>query len=141
MATHSRILAWRIPWTEEPAGPSPWGHKELDTTEQLSLSLTASSPLLFLFLNFWWNSHLWKSIDNGIHVTNFLASWVCLPTALRFPTGLFWLSQLHLPQTPTHSSPSAPSHSQMAEEGWKGQSPARQEEETQFRTPAQLLQR
>ena len=21
MATHSRILAWRIPWTEEPSGP------------------------------------------------------------------------------------------------------------------------
>ena len=37
MATHSSILAWRIPWTEEPAGYSPWGQKELDTTEQLSL--------------------------------------------------------------------------------------------------------
>ena len=26
MATYSSILAWRIPWTEEPAGYSPWGH-------------------------------------------------------------------------------------------------------------------
>ena len=26
MATHSSILAWRIPWTEEPGGLySPWG--------------------------------------------------------------------------------------------------------------------
>ena len=33
MATHSSILAWRIPWTEEPDGYSPWGHKEPDTTE------------------------------------------------------------------------------------------------------------
>ena len=33
MATHSSTLAWKIPWTEEPAGYSPWGHKELDTTE------------------------------------------------------------------------------------------------------------
>ena len=33
MATHSSILAWRIPWTEEPDGYSPWGHKELDMTE------------------------------------------------------------------------------------------------------------
>ena len=32
---YSSILAWRIPWTEEPGGYSPWGHKELDTTEQL----------------------------------------------------------------------------------------------------------
>ena len=36
MATHSSILAWRIPWTEVPGGLSPWGQKELDTTEQLT---------------------------------------------------------------------------------------------------------
>ena len=30
MATHSSILLWKIPWTEEPAGYSPWGHKESD---------------------------------------------------------------------------------------------------------------
>ena len=33
MVTHSIVLAWRIPWTEEPAGCSPWGHMELITTE------------------------------------------------------------------------------------------------------------
>ena len=34
MATHSSILARRIPWTEEPGGLySSWGRKELDTTE------------------------------------------------------------------------------------------------------------
>ena len=32
MATHSRILAWRIPWTSL-VGYSPWGHKESDTTK------------------------------------------------------------------------------------------------------------
>ena len=31
MATHSSTLAWKIPW-------SPWCHKELDTTEQVTLS-------------------------------------------------------------------------------------------------------
>ena len=36
MATHSNILAWRIPWTEEPGGCSLWGHKESDRTERLS---------------------------------------------------------------------------------------------------------
>ena len=36
MAIHSSILAWRIPWTEEPGGLySLWGSKELDMTEQL----------------------------------------------------------------------------------------------------------
>ena len=37
MATHSRILAWRIPWTEEPGGGySSQGCKESDMTEQLN---------------------------------------------------------------------------------------------------------
>ena len=33
IATHSSILAWRLPWTKEPGGYSPWGCKELDMTE------------------------------------------------------------------------------------------------------------
>ena len=33
MANHSSILAWRFPRTEEPAGYSPEGHKELDMTK------------------------------------------------------------------------------------------------------------
>ena len=32
MVTRSSILAWRIPWAEEP-GYSPWGRKESDTAE------------------------------------------------------------------------------------------------------------
>ena len=36
MATHSSILAWRILWTEEPAGSRPWGLKDSDTTEGLT---------------------------------------------------------------------------------------------------------
>ena len=39
MTTHSRFLAWRIHGQRTVAGYSPWGHKEADTTEQLSLSL------------------------------------------------------------------------------------------------------
>ena len=34
MATHSSILAWRMPMERSSlAGYSPWGHKELDMTE------------------------------------------------------------------------------------------------------------
>ena len=33
MATHSRILAWRIPWTEEPMGRSPRGRRESHTAK------------------------------------------------------------------------------------------------------------
>ena len=37
-ATHSSILAWKIHGQRSLAGYSPWGHKESDTTEQLTLS-------------------------------------------------------------------------------------------------------
>ena len=35
MATHSSILAWRIPWIEEPGDLlwGPWGEEESDITE------------------------------------------------------------------------------------------------------------
>ena len=36
MATHSSILAWRIPCRKKPNGYSPWSCKESDTTENTS---------------------------------------------------------------------------------------------------------
>ena len=33
MATHSSILAWRLPWTEEPGGLQFIGLQKSDTTE------------------------------------------------------------------------------------------------------------
>ena len=51
MATHSSILAWRIPWTEEPGGLQCRGGEESDTAEQLnssSSSIKRSSLLINL---------------------------------------------------------------------------------------------
>ena len=36
MATHSSILAWEIPWTEEPGGLQSIGSQESDTNERLN---------------------------------------------------------------------------------------------------------
>ena len=36
MATHSSILAWRIPWKEEPGRLQSMGSQELDTTYWLN---------------------------------------------------------------------------------------------------------
>ena len=33
MVTHSSILAWEIPWTEDVGGLQSMGSQELDTTE------------------------------------------------------------------------------------------------------------
>ena len=43
IATYSNILAWKIPWTEDPGGLQSKGSQDSSTTEQLTLS-----PSLFL---------------------------------------------------------------------------------------------
>ena len=49
MATHSSILAWRRPWTEDPGG-LPWGCKELDMTEWEIDGETMETVSDFIFL-------------------------------------------------------------------------------------------
>ena len=46
VATHSSILAWKIPWTEEPGKLQSMGSQQLDTTERLNVHarLTVPSP-------------------------------------------------------------------------------------------------
>ena len=46
MATHSSILAWKIPWTEEHGGYSPWGHTESDKTEHTTTNHPTNKPNL-----------------------------------------------------------------------------------------------
>ena len=50
MASHSSILAWRIPWSEE-----SMGHKESDMTEQLTLNTAGVAELLRAEKNTFWN--------------------------------------------------------------------------------------
>ena len=54
MAIHSSTIAWKIAWTEEPVGYSPWGCKESDMTDGLHFhfhvytKINMESPLVFL---------------------------------------------------------------------------------------------
>ena len=53
MATHSSILAWRIPRTEEPGGlHSPQGHKQSDMTEGLTIINEISIYLCLLTVRY-----------------------------------------------------------------------------------------
>ena len=58
MATYSSILAWRIPWTEKPARLQYAGLKELDTTEQQTLSLSQTqyfrTQLAWHWVQYYW---------------------------------------------------------------------------------------
>ena len=48
MATHSSILAWKIPWMEEPGRLQSWGCKELDTTERLHFTFIPNIDIKIL---------------------------------------------------------------------------------------------
>ena len=47
MATHCSILAWKIPWTEEPDGLQSTVCKESDMTEQVTYSQWSSAPVTY----------------------------------------------------------------------------------------------
>ena len=48
MATGSSILAWRIPWTEEPGGLQSTGLQRVGTTERLHFHLQYKIMILVL---------------------------------------------------------------------------------------------
>ena len=50
MATHSRTLDWRIPWTEGMGGPQSMGSQEPDMTEQLTVSHSWTHTIDSLFI-------------------------------------------------------------------------------------------
>ena len=49
MASHSNILAWRIPWTEEPEGLQSMRSKQLDMTKQLTHTHIGLFIYLFIY--------------------------------------------------------------------------------------------
>ena len=56
MATHSSILAWRIPWTEEPGRLQSMGSQRVGHDWETFI-LSTSSPLLRDTQKFWRNTH------------------------------------------------------------------------------------
>ena len=80
MATHSSILAWRIPWTEEPGGlQSMWSQRVRHDWSDLAgmhledtgifLSLPSTKSLTYIFISFDPHNHLLGSL--------------CMPRKLR----------------------------------------------------------
>ena len=57
MATHSSILAWEIPWTEEPSGPQTTGSRESDKTEHAQTHIPKHQQVKYVnqgFRNMFW---------------------------------------------------------------------------------------
>ena len=57
MATHSSVLAWRIPETGEPGGLRLWGRIESDTTEATQQQQQQQMEILYVLkFTFSWSS-------------------------------------------------------------------------------------
>ena len=75
MATHSSILAWRIPWTEEPGGLQSMGHKESEATEH---------PNTPAWVQKWWSSGC-PGCDRGTWWPVAALSRICIESSFPAP--------------------------------------------------------
>ena len=76
LATHTSILAWRIPWTEEPHRLESWGCKESDMTEWLSLTQTL----------------LWPGLGPPVVTWQWLDLLTVFPHKLKIKCSRLWVS-------------------------------------------------
>ena len=84
MATHSRILAWRTPWTEKPGGLQSMGSQRVghDWATSLTYLLNQQGPTVYhrpccsILCNNLNGEIIWKGIDTYICVTESL---YCIP--------------------------------------------------------------
>ena len=100
MATHSSILAWRIPWTEEPGGLQSTGSQRVRHDWVTLLTYLEEIKLLYFVIcnNLDFLSILiWKKIINSLRISN-LASWgnsmAIKDTGSFFAFFFFWFCWL-----------------------------------------------
>ena len=58
MATHSSVLAWRIPWAEEPGGLQSMGLQRVTRTAEYFASVACLSAVYSPFVRAWMNMFL-----------------------------------------------------------------------------------
>jgi len=80
MATHSSVLAWRIPWTEEPGGLQSMSCQESNTIDWLTLSLSLFAEILhqfgdWPFLNLSEEKPVLKKLERGDIVYHVSVQW------------------------------------------------------------------
>ena len=68
MATHSSILAWEIPWTEQHVGYSPWGLKAVRPDLATKTTTTVGTKY---YARHWWVCVL----SHFSHVRLFMTPW------------------------------------------------------------------
>ena len=84
MASHSHLLAWRIPWAEEPVGYSSQGHKESDTTEVTWHSFTDACN---------WFTMPFSRNEHNMIKQNSIPIWKKYKWGCRQDCALWWLAE------------------------------------------------
>ena len=94
MSTHSRILAWRIPWTKEPGGLQSTDNKESDMTEHAP---PPPPPRAYEHkVDFHLHMHIWetlKSLKSALEGWQFFSSEPMQDSGLR-NSALFFFFEL-----------------------------------------------
>ena len=62
MATHSSLLAWKIPWTKSLVGGTPWSHKESDRTERLITQIHMRQEQHTIHVSSFIHCYNWKGL-------------------------------------------------------------------------------
>ena len=93
MTTHSRILDWRISWSEEPGGLQSIGLQRVGPDWRDWTRMHAS--LLSLKLYFWWNKNFTFSYDRLLQHLVSLTLGICLKSVryliFWFPAFISWI--------------------------------------------------
>ena len=93
MATHSSILAWRIPWTEEPGGLQSMGSQS-GTTRRLSLTHSLYCGIITYFLSWLYSMNLSIALMHRICKSQYsLISIQCCWTSFFFSS--FFLKSVY----------------------------------------------
>ena len=137
MATHSSILAWRIPWTEEPAGLQSMGSQRVRHNGVNNAATTAGSRRVWAI-----SPHVSLSVvsnslrPHGLWSARLLCAWNspgkntgvgCHSLLQRiFPTQGLNLGLLHCRQILYHLSHQGIFHSLLPNPGMEARSPALQ---------------
>ena len=76
VATHSSTLAWKIPWTEEPAGYSLWGHKSQTWLSTAHAFLHVKrKDFNFFFFPLWINNYPYLIIRHYLSYAFYFHRW------------------------------------------------------------------
>ena len=100
MATHSSILTWRIPWTEEPGGLQPMGSQKSQTwLKQLSTHILSHCFMVKFHVFWvkretlleWYNIEFSSGMSNALDHFNKPAVMIILMGGLCFILHKWWV--------------------------------------------------